>query len=91
MKDMFEFEYRGNPEDRKNLYIPMSKTARAKAGLGRWVAQVDYGGQEQGGRDANYRGRQPKNKAQKTSGATWSGGTQTGYDSSWWGRSKKHW
>ena len=91
MKDMFEFEYRGNPENRKNIHIPMPKAAREEAGLGRWVAHVDYGGQDQGGHDANYRGRQPKNKAQKTSGTTWSGGTQKGYSSSWWDSSRKNW
>ena len=84
MKDMFEFEYHGSPDYRKTLDKPMPRAVREARGLGRWVPQVDCGGQDQGGHDTNFRGRMPKSKAQKTSATTWSEGTQTGYDASWW-------
>ena len=65
---MHEFEELGNPVNRTHLKKPMSKQQRIDAGMERWVPDLDYGNQDQGGNDTNYRRRQPqpKAKAQRT-------------------------
>ena len=74
----------------------MSKQERKDAGFQRWIPEIDYGGQDQGGNDTNYRQRQPKAKAQKTAASSkdetgWKKGSwsSTGHD--WqWGTSAEH-
>ena len=81
LRNMYEFEDLGNPENRTHLKKPMSKKERQEAGLQRWVPDVDYGGEDQGGNDSNYRQRQPKAKAQRTAK---SGKDDSGWKSGSW-------
>ena len=75
MKDMWRFEEEENPEARKDLFKRMSKREREDAHLGKWVPDVDYGAQDQGGNDSNYRKRKPKAKQQKKEDSGWKMGT----------------
>ena len=92
---MHEFEELGNPANRAHLKKPMSKQQRKDAGLERWVPDIDYGGQDQGGNDTNYRQRQPKAKAQRTAASTkessWKKGSWSSKGKDWqWGTSAQH-
>ena len=89
MKTMFQFEHDGNPENREDLYKPMTRKEREEAGFGRWLPAADYGDQDQGGHDTNYRSRHPKAKAQKTSeSSTWKGSSQQSWGTSTWKKSQ---
>jgi hypothetical protein len=72
---MWRFEEEGNPEARKDLFRPMSKREREDAHLGKWLPDVDYGAENQGGNDSNYRQRKPKAKQQKKEDSGWKMGS----------------